>query len=77
MHRGAQRIGGGNREKHFGFDYLDKASALLPSMSLIFRHGVIEPLLGGDRLAVLAVELAVCAVDIDVPPRLNVLVALD
>jgi hypothetical protein len=40
-------------------------------------HGVIKPFLGTDRLAIPVIELAVRSVDMDVPPRLEVLIALD
>ena len=46
-------------------------------MHLALGHGIIEPFLGTDRVTVPVVELAISAVDMDVPPRLDMLVALD
>jgi hypothetical protein len=42
-----------------------------------FWHGVIKPFLGTDRLPVSVVELAVRAIDVNVPACFDVLVALD
>ena len=51
---------------------------LVPGMRvcLALGHGVTEPLLGGDRLAISVVELTVLTVDVDVPACLHVLVNL-
>ena len=46
-------------------------------MDLALGHGVIESILGTDRLAVAVIELPTFAVDMDVPARLGVLIALD
>jgi hypothetical protein len=43
---------------------------------LALGHGVIEPFLGGDRLAVPVVKLTVLPVDVEVPACLHVLVNL-
>jgi hypothetical protein len=46
-------------------------------MYLSLGQGVIEPFLCADGLAIPVIELAVRSVDMDVPPCLDVLVALD
>ena len=45
-------------------------------MLLAFRHGEVECLLGGDRLAMLVMKCSILLVDVDVPACLRVLVAL-